>query len=69
MRKTKTTLLLLAVALLVLALCACQPTIKVTFDLGYDGKTEVKTYQKGEKRTMRLRAPITISPDGTRTPI
>ncbi|MBS1416293.1 MAG: leucine-rich repeat protein [Clostridia bacterium] len=49
MRKTKTTLLLLAVALLVLALCACQPTIKVTFDLGYDGKTEVKTYQKGEK--------------------
>lgn len=50
MRKTKTTLLLLVVALLVLTMCACQPpTYKVTFDLGYENKTEVKNYEKGDK--------------------
>ena len=49
MKKTKLTLLLLVVAMLVLTLCACQQTYDVTFALGYDNKTEVKTYDKGAK--------------------
>lgn len=49
MKKTKLTLLLLVVAMLVLTLCACQQTYDVTFELGYDNKTEVKTYDKGAK--------------------
>ena len=35
--------------MLVLTLCACQQTYDVTFELGYDNKTEVKTYDKGAK--------------------
>lgn len=67
MKKTKLTLLLLVVAMLVLTLCACQQTYDVTFELGYDNKTEVKTYDKGAKVDFRLPAPITTSAAGSKT--
>ena len=54
MKKTKLTLLLLVVAMLVLTLCACQQTYDVTFELGYDNKTEVKTYDKVASRYQPL---------------
>lgn len=67
MKKTKLTLLLLVVAMLVLTLCACQQTYDVTFELGYDNKTEVKTYDKGAKVDFSPPAPITTSAAGSKT--